>query len=188
MFKEIKEFNKWVVIAGFKNVKASDVGSVFSRIRKETKNPVQIFNADSIAGWRHIYFAALNALKAFHDNYNVSSNLAVETLLYASGNRQIKKSVEALGIKTTSRRLAVLIIADDRADAANTLSRVSKIIGGKQDDDVVEIKTVGKYASIKKLFNVSDDEIEAKIEKAGLEKEALTDLIVERGAILAIGR
>ena len=188
MFEEIKEFNRWAVIAGFKNVKIDDVDSIFGRVRKETENPVQIFNADGIAGWRHIYFATLNALKAFHDKSNVSHSLAVETLLYASGDRQIKKSVEALGIKTTSHQLAVLIIAENKTDASETLNRISKIIGGKQDDDVLEIKTVGKYEFIKKLFNVSDDELEAKIERASLKKEALTDLIIERGAILAIGR
>ncbi|HYB92603.1 MAG TPA: KEOPS complex subunit Cgi121 [archaeon] len=187
MFKEIREFKKWLVIAGFKNVEVEDVDAVFSKIRKETKVSVQIFNSDSIAGWRHIYFATLNALKSFHDASNISSNLAVETLLYASGVRQIKRSVEALGIKTTSRRLAVLIIADNKADAAETLSIISKIVGGKQDDDVLEIKTADKYASIKKTFNISNYEIEAETEKAGLERKALTDLIIERGAILTVG-
>lgn len=188
MFKEIEEFSKHIILAGFKNVKISDVDSLFRRIRRVTKNPVQIFDAERIAGWRHLYFATLNALKAFRSESNISNQLAVEVLLYAAGERQIKKSMEILGVKPGTTKATVLIIAGAKDDAITTLNKVAKILGGKRDDSVMEIDTPQKYSSLKEMFRISDLEIEAKTEKKGLEKEALTDLIIERGALLTIER
>jgi hypothetical protein len=37
---------------------------------------------------------------------------------------------------------------------------------------------------IKKLFSISDLEVEAKLKKDGMEKEAITDLVIERMALL----
>lgn len=183
--KYLKEFGKFVIIAGFKDVKIDDVEAVFNQIRRETKIQVQIFDAKCVASWRHLYFAALNALKAFQDKLNISSSLAVETLLYASGQRQIQKAVDMLGVKLKTWDVAVLIIADSGDEAIETLNRVSKTVGGKFDDGVMEV-TAEKYSSLKSLFGISDREIEAKMEEKNLEKEALTYLIIEQGALLSV--
>jgi len=183
--KYLKEFGRFVIIAGLKDVKIEDVAGVFSQIRRETKIQIQIFDANCIASWRHLYFAALNALKAFQDKLNISSSPAIEALLYASGQRQIQKSVDMLGVKLTTHDVAVLIIADSGNEAIETLTKVSKTIGGKFDDSVMEI-TTRKYSSLKSLFGISDREIEAKTEGKNLEKEALVYLIIEHGALLPV--
>jgi len=58
------------------------------------------------------------------------------------------------------------------------------MIPGERDDSVLEL-TDKKIGNIKKLFGISDLEFEAKLEKEGLEKEALTDLVIERMALLS---
>ncbi len=181
-----KACNGRIAIAGFKNVKISDVNSFLERVRREVgKNQVQFFDAKLIAGQQHLYFAALNALKAFENKSNISSSLAVEALLYASAQRQITKAVDALGVKQDSSQVAVLVMAENSRGMADCLKVVSRLIAGERDDAVLEL-TDEKIRGIKRLFGISDLEIEAKLKRKGLEREAFADLVVEHVALLAI--
>ena len=74
-------------------------------------------------------------------------------------------------------------MTENRHKKTDYLRLVTKIIPGERDDNVLEL-TDKKIENIKKLFRISDLEFEAKLEKEGLEKEALTDLVIERMALL----
>ncbi|MFB0501647.1 MAG: KEOPS complex subunit Cgi121 [Candidatus Bathyarchaeia archaeon] len=188
MTKKLEEpngYNGYIAIAGFKNVKIKDVKGFLERVRREVREAhVQFFDAKLIAGQQHLYFAALNALKAFEKKSNISSSLAIEALLYASAQRQIRKAVDTLGVKQDSSQVAVLIIAENRQEMDDCLKVVLRLIPGERDDAVLEL-TDEKIGDIKKLFGISDLEIEAKLSRKGLEKEALADLVIEHVALLA---
>ncbi|NIR87949.1 hypothetical protein GWO13_10525 [Candidatus Bathyarchaeota archaeon] len=185
MIKKLEDFNRYIATAGFKNVKIQDINSFFGVIRRKAGDAqVQLFDAKLIAGGEHLYFAALNALNAFKNKTNISKSVAVETLLYASAQRQIEKAVKLLGIKPESLQVAVLIVAETEQRAASTLEAVSKLIGGERDDSVLEL-TNRKVKGIKRLFGISDLELEAKLGKEDFEKEALIDLVIEHMALLA---
>jgi len=178
-------YNRYIAIAGFKNVKIKDVNGFLEQVRREVREAhVQFFDAELIAGQQHLYFAALNALKAFERKSNISSSLAIEALLYASAQRQIRKAVDMLGIKEDSSQVAVLIMAKNRQGIDDCLKIVSRLMLGERNDDVLEL-TDEKIEGIKKLFGVSDPEIEAKLRRKGLEREALVDLVIEHVALLA---
>ena len=184
MNEKTEKPNEHITIVGFRNVQIEDINAFLEHFRKENKGAVvQFLDAKHVAGPQHLYFAALNALNAFEKNTNISNNLAVEALLYASAQRQIKKAVEMLGIKQDSSEVAVLIITENRHKKSDCLSLVTKTVTGERDDGVLEL-TEKKIGNIKKLFGISDLEFEAKLEKEGLEKEALTDLVIERIALL----
>jgi len=174
-----------IATAGFKNVKITDINGFLEHVRREvTEGHVQFFDAKLIAGQQHLYFAALNALKAFEKKSNISSSLAIEALLYASAQRQIRKAVDTLGVKQDSSQVAVLIIAENRQGMDGCLKVVSRLIPGERNDGVLEL-TDEKIGGIKKLFGISDLEIEAKLRRKGLEREALADLVIEHVALLA---
>lgn len=186
MIKKIEGFHKYIAITGYRDVKIEDTKSFLDNIRKKTEGvSVQFFNANLIAGFEHLYFAALNALKTFESKLNISNSLAVETLLYASAQRQIKKAVELLGIKAESSEVAVLILAGTEAKVRETLNAISEFIQGIHDDDVIDLSDE-KFEIIKKLFGISELELGAKLEKKGFEKEALINLVIEHMALLAI--
>jgi len=186
--KKLEGFNKYVAIAGLRNVKIKDVNAFLEHVRREAKEAhVQFFDAKLIASQQHLYFAALNALRAFEKKRNISSGLAVEVLLYASAQRQIKKAVDMLGIKPHSSQVAVLILAENKHGVDAALEAVSRLMSDERDDNVLEL-TDEKIEGIKRLFEVSDLEIEAKLRGEGLEKEALVDLIIEHVALLATKR
>ena len=189
MIRRLSEFNKYVAIAGFKNAKIGDVNYLFDSIRKDLIDvgAVQFFDAKLIATWQHLYFAALNALTALANKTNISNNLAMETLLYASAQRQIRKATETLGVKSTTRNVAVLIIAKSQKSAEKVPIIVQKLISAEHDDSVMEIDRE-KFDNIRGFFQISNQELAAKLEKKGFEMEALVDLVIEHGALLVTQR
>ena len=118
MIKQVEGFNKYIAIAGFRNTQISDVDHLLNLVREKLGAvTVQFFDAKLVAGWQHLYFATLNALKAFKNKTNISKNLAVECLLYASARRQIKVALNLMGIRQDSSQVAVLVIANEESVA-----------------------------------------------------------------------
>ena len=186
--KLVQGFDKYITIAGFRNVRIRDVNCLLNTTREKIKESyVQYFDAEVIAGWEHLFFAALNALKAFESKTNISKSLPLETLLFASAQRQITKAVELLGITRESSQVVALIIAESRQGAIETLENVSKLIPGERDDSVYEFSDE-KSETVRNLFLISDLELSSKLKGAGFEREALIDLVIERIALLAIQR
>ena len=82
--------DRQITIIGFRNGKIPNIDKFLEKFRNEDENNViQFFDAEYVAGRQHLFFAALNALQAFENKVNISNNLAVETILYASAQRQI---------------------------------------------------------------------------------------------------
>jgi KEOPS complex subunit Cgi121 len=171
-----------VVFAGFKSVKLPDMEVFLERIRKETPDcQVQVFDAKMIGGFDHLYFSVLNALKAFDSGNRISDTLAMEVLLYASGQHQIDKAIRLIGVKPDSSQIVVVALSRSRDAAVEAMNKISEIIRGEQCDDVIEL-TDEKFQKIKSAFNVSDAELEATLRRT--RTEALTSILVERSALL----
>jgi len=178
--KEI--LGRYVIFAGFKNVKISDVEALLNRIREETPGcQVQLFNAEMIAGLEHLYFAVLNALKAIDSENKISNSEAMEILLYASGQHQIGKAIQMLGVKPYSPRIVIVALSESREKLIHAMQKISGIIGGEQCDEIIDL-TDEKFEVIKSTFDVSDEELEATLRRS--RKEALTSILVERSALL----
>lgn len=178
MIKKTEGFDSYVAVSGFKNVDVKDVNGFLNLVQENVGGVhVQLFDARLIAGWEHLFFAALNALNAFKNKRSISNSLAVEALLYASAQRQIRKAVEIIGIKPHSPQVAVLIIAETEERATTALETFSRIMGGERDDSVLDL-TDEKKEDVKRLFEISDVEIEAS--------RSLVDLVIEHMALLAV--
>jgi KEOPS complex subunit Cgi121 len=188
VLKDIEEFKTYAEISGFRNVKISQAKEFLDKVSKEKPAgvEVQFFDAGRVATWQHLYFAALNALTAFKNKENISKTLAMETLLYAAAERQITRAVELVGIGATSSDVAVLIIGKEPRKMKSTLSMVSKNIGGQRDETVLELSR-DKVATIQRVFDISEAELRTATGKNDVEK-AMTDLIVERMALLSTQR
>jgi len=185
LLKYIQEFGKQVEVTGFRNARIRDIEEFLKIIRKEkTSNAeIQFFDAKFVATWQHLYFAALNALTAFKNKENISRSLAMETMLYASAQRQISKAMELIGIKPHSSEIAVLIIGEKPETVRSALAMVSKHVNSDPDDTVLELSDE-KVTSIQKIFEISSVELETVIKRDDAEI-ALTDLVIERMALLA---
>lgn len=188
MIIKLADHDTYILIAGFREVEVKDVKRFFQAINEKTGDAcTQVFDASLVAGWEHLYFAVLNALNAFKSKLSISSSLAMETLLYASAQHQIKDAVNLMGIKPNTQKVAVLVCAKTPEQAKAVLKTVSRLLGGTPDDSVVKL-TDGKTAGLMELFNISGIELEAKLERKGFEKQALSDLIIEHVALLVTKR
>ena len=188
MLKPIEEFGKYVAVAGFCKVKIADVEGFLKTVRKRLAKNVeaQFFDAGLVATWQHLYFAALNALNAFKNGTNISKSLAVETMLYASAQRQIRKAMDLMGIKPNSEAIAVLVLGEKANDVEAALKTIAEIVDGQRDDTVLGLSQE-KIQAIRKAFNISDAELEAVVKGNDLE-QALINLVIERVALLATER
>lgn len=186
--KHIPEFRKYVAITGFRNVKIRDTEKFFKKVHKEKASNVEIqfLDAKYVATWQHLYFAVLNALTAFKNKENISKSLAMETMIYASAQRQIRKAMELLGIKPETSEVALLVIGENSETVQSVLSMISACTKAQYDDTVLELSEKKKII-IKEAFGISDLEIKTVSEK-GDSKKTVTDLVVERMALLATQR
>ncbi len=175
----------WAVcIGGFREVKVVDVDSILDRFKAEVSGSVfQLFDADRVAGWEHIYFASVNAVKAFETEAAVSKSLAIEVLLYASCQDQITVAFSILGISPNTDRVALLVMGESVSEAEHAFKKASKLIGN--EDDSVLLVDNEKFDELKRVYSISDLELEAV---AGSREEALARLIIERGALLPVRR
>ena len=179
---EAEVLGKYLVVEGFKNVRIDSVEEFLSLIRAKSGScQVQVLDAAFVAGFEQIYFAVLNALKSFKIGLNISKSLAVEILLYVSGQDQIKRAIEILGVKQSSRTIALVIVADSRDEAIFTFNEVSKVINGEADQSVIDL-TEEKMRGIINSFGISNLELDASMR--GSLKDALKHVLIERSALL----
>jgi KEOPS complex subunit Cgi121 len=184
----IQEFRKNCEIVGFKDTDINDTGEFLEVVNRENPADVemQFFDADLVATWQHLYFALLNALTAFKNGENLSRSVAMETMLFASGRRQIQKATQLLGIKPTSRNMAVLTFGRKPEAVQAVLAKISTRIDRHPDNSVLELSR-RKIERIKKAFDISEAELETVMDGDDEEK-ALVDLVIERVALLATSR
>jgi len=173
-----------VAIAGAAGVHVEDVDDAIRAVREAVGGyKFQLFDARLVAGWRHLYYAAVNAVKAVENGTAVSKGIDVETLLYATCQDQITKAFHAMGVSKKTKAAAVAVFGSD-PDAITDAARRAAEALGELDDHVLEVDGA-KFMLLKRVFEVN----EASMETLGGDPyEALTSLIVEKGALLALRR
>ena len=185
MLHHIKEYGKYVEITGFRGIKFIQTEAFLKAKRKKQQlnAELQFFDADLIATQKHLYFAVLNALQAFSNKTNLSQSVAMETMLYASAQRQIHKAIRLCGIKPESTRLAVVIIGEKPSEIITLLQETASFLGLEPERSVLELTEV-KIGKIMEAFQIGAKEIKAVLTNGDTGK-AVVKLVIERVALLA---
>ncbi len=146
----------------------ADPRRAVERLRLLAEGSALALDADLVCGAEHLQSAVEHALRSFDQLINACNNITMECLLYASGERQISKAQEKMGLKPGSERVALVLFGLAVEDALGALDLV-------RDDSVLE-------ASVEKAlrFGVERKEIEA------LGPERASDLVLERVAFVDI--
>ena len=71
---------------------------------------IQLMNADAIAGKEHLQHGTIHAINAFKRGENLANDLGIEVMLRTSGQRQISKAFDILGLKEGKMNIAVVLI------------------------------------------------------------------------------
>jgi KEOPS complex subunit Cgi121 len=142
------------------------------KAQKFVKDPnllLQFLNADYVLGEEHILSAYEHARRAFKTNKNISKSMAMEILVYVSGEPQIANALEKVGISNGCERIALVV--DENLDVEGLISHLNL----KKADDVLK-------CSKDKLekFGIKEQEISA------VDKDKIKDLILERVAMVDV--
>lgn len=129
----------------------------------------QFFDADFVLGKEHILWAYEHARRAFETNKNISKSMAMEILVYVSGEPQIANALKKVGIKDGCERIA--LVANENLDVEDLISHLNL----KKADDVLKC-TKDKLEK----FGINEQEISA------VDKDKIKDLILERVAMVDV--
>ena len=127
---------------------------------------VQLLDARVVCGREHLLAALEHAERAMREGTNVAKSLAVEFLLYASGERQISAAIAKMGVREDTTEFAFVRFAGSGAGIPQTL--------GLAQDDAVLAVTPAKLRS----FGLSEAEL------ATVPPVQQADLILERVALV----
>jgi tRNA threonylcarbamoyladenosine modification (KEOPS) complex Cgi121 subunit len=126
---------------------------------------IRAIDSTYLFGVEHIEFAHKKAKKAFKRGENISSNIYIETLVRASGQRQIKKALEAYGLRGSRE---IIVFGD------NFPGNLKSLLRAKELDIRLDR---WRLENLKDVFQISDDELQAMSEDP---EEAVKELIKER--------
>jgi KEOPS complex subunit Cgi121 len=184
MLVPIEEYGVCAEITGFREIQIDSIKKIaeLSNQSKKRNATLQFLDAQCIATWEHLHFAVLHALLAFRNRCNISRSLGVEILLYASAQRQIKKAIDLVGVKSGCLDLAVVIVDRDEAATRQLLDMVGRCFERVPDESVLGLSKK-KREVIQSAFGISEAELYA-VSKPTNPDEALLNMVTEKMALL----
>jgi KEOPS complex subunit Cgi121 len=146
---------------------------------------IQFFDGGRVAGKEHLEIAAINASHAFKSGIGISRSLAMETLLYASAQRQIDAAITRTGVNQNSKIVGFVAFSQSEEDARVLESRIPEIVGVELKEELLDEWSEKKTRNIAALYGISATELEAvKMPREEIEK-AIMKAVVERVALLS---
>lgn len=173
-YKELANLDN-VKILGFKaDIKSisqtlDEINSLINDCGIDDKKPIiQLMDAKAIAGKKHLEHGVIQAINAFEREENLAKDLGIEILLRTSGQRQISKAFNILGLKEESMDIAVVLIncLNETVDSLNDMF--------DRNDGVLE----ADESILKEIYDIDEKELKIiHIEDILIDKT--TKLIVE---------
>ncbi len=145
----------------------------------------QFMNYQFIAGSHHLVSAAQNALNAWEGGYAISRSLSVEIILFASGQRQISKALDKLGIENMPQKLLIVVLGLESSEVEQYIEGFVKSIGEAQEP-MFPISDQ-RIQQISEYFEIGNEEILAISETESTEDRwnALSKCVVSRVSMVA---
>ena len=141
---------------------------LLSRLQSVKDGQVLALDADLVCGREHLEAAAEHALRSFQRGTNSANSITMETMLFASGERQISRAQEKMSLKEGGEKVA-LVLFDARPD------EVLLVSGLEMDQEVLDCDE----AKLRR-FGITAKELQA------VPQERARDLVLERVAFVEI--
>ena len=187
MLIQLQEHNKTLLIEGLVSTERVEFGRLMLMFSKYAPNStIQIMDGEKVLGYDHVLFAVINAMHAYDEKRMICENLALEILVYASVQRQIKNSVEILGIKEDTRQLVLVAISEVDKELDKLKESIILTQGLRVDDSFLNSWNPEKLDSLKRTFKISDAEVESIRIGSSSNREILEKLVIEKMALLAV--
>jgi KEOPS complex subunit Cgi121 len=171
---------RYLLVMGIRPSQLCSVQEVLKSVSPNPEVSVQIFGAESVAGYEHLLTAAFLSVKAWNAKRNLAHSPATEVLLYASGRRQIKEAIGSAGVTEGSWGWVVIALSNSRA-RLNTVGKTFMRYGS-EDERLVEL-TDDKFPVLIHKYGITKDELAVSEQLSPSKRDALKSLILERVAL-----
>ena len=187
MIKELPEYDQFILIEGLTTDKTVEFERLMRRLKEEAPNSlIQLMDGRGIIGYDHVFFAVLNSLNARRNKRMICEDPSLEIIVYASAQRQIKSSVDMLGVKEDSRQLVLAAISKDRRELMRLKESIRKVEGLHLDDSFLSSWSQERLEKAKKMFRVSDAEFKSILLKDVPAREVMEKIVIEKMALLSL--
>jgi tRNA threonylcarbamoyladenosine modification (KEOPS) complex Cgi121 subunit len=181
---DLSEDERSVVVSAFRAPPGMDPSLALKGLRAAIAgSDIQFFDGGHIAGKEHLEIAVINASHSFKSGINISRSLAMETLLYASAQRQIDAAIAKIGVTRDSEIVGFIAFSQTTDDARVLEDRIAQTVGAELNDGLLDEWSEKKARNITMLYGISameldairmpDQEVERAIKKAVVERVAL---------------
>ena len=138
-----------------------------SEAARVSSSEVLVIKGELVFGLDHVRSALYHARKAIEEGRNASESIAMETLLYSSGERQLSSAIKKMSVDGETENVAIV-----RLHGA----------GVKPGDNWVEMPRRPRAVDTAELrrFGISDRELET------VSREKAVELVMERVAAVDI--
>jgi KEOPS complex subunit Cgi121 len=147
--------------------KVNDPVAFLDAVRAHHDGDLLAVDASMVCGPEHMTSALVHAERAFRYGKNAAETLTLETMLYLSGERQLSKAKEKMGLRAGSERVALLFLEHGPEEG------LWDHLGLTRDDSVLDFE-VAKAVS----FGISEGEL------ASVPGHMAQDLVLERVAFV----
>lgn len=112
---ETKDLRAWLVKVP--DGRAEELRDRLVEASSGTKAEVLVLRADMVFGSDHLRSALYHAKRALREGRNASESLAMETLLYASGERQLSTAIKKMSVDASSAEVVVAQLTKGQIDS-----------------------------------------------------------------------
>ena len=128
-----------------------------------------LLDARLVFGRDHLESAALHAIRARDSKTMSSRSLAMETLLYASGQRQVQDAIRVAGLRRETTTVGIVLFGDAKVD------ELLQEMGWRREDEVLN-------PANKDLTAFGTSQLEAET----IPTSQRADLVLEKVALLDV--
>jgi len=170
-------------IFGFRVTSGSlDIEVILKELQKFTEEndmSIQLFNARFIYGQDHLHSAFDHATRAISEDRGHTNSLAMEILLYASGEYQIKNALSKLGLSNDAKEIAVMVLGEIKDTSEDQMIEdVIEILSSSGTDVERDDKLLIGDKNTLEEFGITKKEL------AVVPEDLWLDLLLERVAMV----
>lgn len=114
--------------------KAESVRKRLVNAATEAKVELLVMRSDMVFGLGHVRSALYHALRAIREGRNSSDSLAMETLLYASGERQLSSAISKMSPDVDSEEVVVAQLTPGKLDHDDSWTPLGDSMRGDRSD------------------------------------------------------
>ncbi len=174
---------------GFSGVHVEDPETLLRELRRKLENAqIQVVRADMIAGNEHLSLVASFVSRATKRGRMRSKSLAMEFLIYLSGQSQISKAIQTVGVEKDTPEVVVIAISGFQVqfDERRIENACAQLFGGARNDAVIEVGSSTKMRKLCDAFGISEREQSVARLPGEAQGETIKRLVVERSALLSV--